>query len=67
MTKAVGEVHTQFKEKFNRYPKAAQFDDGKEVYNVGVKILRGVHDVHYVYTRTFRKSALVERFKNTKV
>ena len=37
MTKAVEKVLAQFKERFDRYPKAAQFDDGKEFYNVGVK------------------------------
>ena len=35
MTKAVEKVLAQFKERFGRYPKAAQFDDGKEFYNVG--------------------------------
>jgi hypothetical protein len=39
MTKAVENVLAQFKERFGRYPKTAQFDDGKELYNVGVKML----------------------------
>jgi hypothetical protein len=65
MTKAVGKVLAQFKERFDRYPKAAQFDDGKEFYNVGVKTLLKDHDVHYFSTRTFRKAALIERFDRT--
>ena len=65
MTKAVEKVLTQFKERFDRYPKAAQFDDGKEFYNVGVKTLLKDHDVHYFSTRTFRKASLVERFNRT--
>jgi hypothetical protein len=65
MTKAVENVLAQFKERFGRYPKTAQFDDGKEFYNVGVKTLLKGHDVHYFSTRTFRKAALVERFNRT--
>ena len=65
MTKAVENVLAQFKERFGRYPKTAQFDDGKEFYNVGVKTLLKDHDVHYFSTRTFRKAALVERFNRT--
>ena len=42
MTKAVEEVLAQFNERFDRYPKAAQFDDGKEFYNVGVKTFKYV-------------------------
>jgi hypothetical protein len=65
MPKAVEKVLAQFKERFDRYPKAAQFDDGKEFYNVGVKTLLKDHDVHYFSTRNFRKAALVERFNRT--
>ncbi|CAB3992283.1 integrase core domain-containing [Paramuricea clavata] len=65
MTKAVECVLVQFKEKFGRYPKTAQFDDGKEFYNVGVKTLLKDHDVHYFSTWTFRKAAIVERFNRT--
>jgi arginyl-tRNA synthetase len=42
MTKAVQEVLTQFNERFDRYPKAAQLDDGKEFNNVGVKTFKYV-------------------------
>jgi hypothetical protein len=65
MTRGFEKVLTQCKERFDRYPKAAQFDDGKEFYNVGVKTLLKDHDVHYFSTRTFRKAALVERFNRT--
>jgi hypothetical protein len=65
MTKAVADVLIRFKERFGRYPKAAQFDDGKEFYNVEVKTLLRDHDVHYFSMRTFRKAALVERFNRT--
>jgi transposase InsO family protein len=65
MTKAVENVLAQFRERFGRYLKTAQFDDGKKFYNVGVKTLLKDHDVHYFSTRTFRKAALVERFNRT--
>jgi hypothetical protein len=65
MTKAVETVLAQFREWFDRYPKAAQFDDGKEFYNVGVKTLLKYHDVHYFSTRIFQKAALVEIFNRT--
>ena len=55
MTKAVEKVLAQFKERFDIYPKAAQFDGGKEFYTVGVKTLLKDYDVHYFSTRTFRK------------
>jgi hypothetical protein len=58
----VRQFNKQFKE---RYLKTAQFDDGKEFYNVGVKTLLKDHDVHYFSTRSFRKAALVERFNRT--
>jgi hypothetical protein len=60
MTKSVEKVLAQFKEIFGKYPKAAQFDDGKEFYNVGVKTLLKGHDVHYFSTRTFRKLHLLK-------
>ena len=45
MTEAVGELLKEFKERFGKYPKTAQFDDGKEFYNVGVRDLPKSHDV----------------------
>ena len=37
MTAAVRELLRQFHDRFDTYLKLAQFDDGKEFYNVGVK------------------------------
>ena len=39
MTKAVNELLVQFKARFGKHPNIAQFDEGKEFYNVGVKAL----------------------------
>ena len=65
MTKAVDELLKQFKERFAKYPKVAQFDDGKEFYNVGVKELLKEHNVEYFSTNSERKAAIVERFNRT--
>ena len=37
MTKAVDQLLGTFKTKFGKYPNVAQFDEGKEFYNVGVR------------------------------
>ena len=50
MTKAVNEMLKQFKERFGKYPNVAQFDEGKEFYNVGVKELLKEHNVEYFST-----------------
>ena len=65
MTKAVGELLKQFKERSVKYPKVAQFDEGKEFYNVGVKELLKVHSVEYFSTTSNRKAAIGERFNRT--
>ena len=39
MRKAVTHLLKQFNERLGDYPKLAQFDEGKEFYNVGVKSL----------------------------
>ena len=62
MTDAVESLLMNFKERFGVYPKAVQFDEGKEFYNVGVKNLLKEHDVHYFSTKSDRKAAIVERF-----
>ena len=65
MAEAVNELLKKFKDRFGRYPKNAQFDDGKEFYNVGVKdILKG-YNVNYFSTFSSRKAAVVERFNRT--
>ena len=66
MTKAVGSLLKQFKDRFDgRYPKVAQFDDGKEFYNVGVKTLLEKHEIGYFSTKSGKKAAIVERFNRT--
>jgi transposase InsO family protein len=65
MTKAVGTLLDQFSERFGKYPDVAQFDDGKEFYNVGVKDLLSDHGVSYFSTNSSRKAAVVERFNRT--
>ena len=65
MTKAVTELLRQFKEHFGDYPKLAQFYDGKEFYNVGVKTLLEKHGIKYFSTLSDKKAAVVERFNRT--
>ncbi len=65
MTKAVGELLEEFKERFGKYPNVAQFDEGKEFYNVGVRDLLTKNDVAYFSTNSERKAAIVERFNRT--
>lgn len=45
--------------------KLAQFDDGMEFYNVGVKKLLKEHGVEYFSTKSDKKAAVVERFNRT--
>ncbi len=45
MTAAVRELLRQFHDRFGTYPKLAQFDDGKEFYNVGVKDILDKHNI----------------------
>ena len=65
MTYAVTELLRQFKDRFGYYPKLAQFDDGKEFYNVGVKLLLENHEIKYFSTNSDKKAAVVERFNRT--
>ena len=58
MTKAVTELLKQFKNHFDgRYPKVAQFDDGKEFYTVSVKTLLEKHEIRYFSTKSDKKSS----------
>ncbi len=54
----------QFHDRFHTYPKLAQFKDGKEFYNVGVKDLLDKHKVKYFSTIS-EKATVVERFNRT--
>ena len=65
MTKAVDELLKKFKIRFGEYPKVAQFDEGKEFYNVGVKSLLKESDVKYFSTKSVKKAAIVERFNRS--
>ena len=47
MTKAVGDLLEEFKERFGKYPNVAQFDEGKEFYNVGVRDLLTKNNIEY--------------------
>ena len=50
MTEAVRELLKKFNDRFGKYPNTAQFDDGKEFYNVGVKNLLESYNVKYFST-----------------
>ena len=65
MTEAVGELLRQFNSRFGKYPNVAQFEDGKEFYNVGVKSLLEEHNIRYFSTQSDKKAAIVERFNRT--
>ena len=60
-----GRRRERVKERFGDCPKLAQFDDGKEFYNVGVKALLEKHDIKYFSTLSDKKAAVVERFNRT--
>ncbi len=63
--KAVGDLLEEFKERFGKYPNVAQFDEGKEFYNVGVRDLLTKNNIEYLSTNSERKAAIVERFNRT--
>ncbi|CAB4014362.1 integrase core domain-containing, partial [Paramuricea clavata] len=65
MTKSVNLLLEEFRKRFGKYPEVAQFDEGKEFYNVGVRDLLQKHDVRYFSTNSDRKAAIVERFNRT--
>ena len=65
MTKAVDQLLGTFRTRFGKYPNVAQFDEGKEFYNVGVRELLESHNVHYFSTQSDKKAAIVERFNRT--
>lgn len=65
MTKAVKELLNQFHERFDTLPKLAQFDDGNEFYNVGVKSLLEEDGIEYFSTKSDKKASVVERFNRT--
>ncbi len=60
MTKRVSDLLEEFKERFGKYPNVAQFDEGKEFYNVGVRDLLTKNNIKYFSTNSERKAAIVE-------
>ena len=65
MMAAVDELLKEFKRRFGTYPKTAQFDEGKEFHNVGIRNLLKEHDINYFSTSSDRKAAIVKRFNRT--
>ncbi len=65
MTKAVSDLLGEFKERFGKYPNVAQFDEGKEFYNVGIRDLLTKNNIEYFSTNSERKAAIVKRFNRT--
>ena len=65
MTKAVDDFLEEFKERFGKYPNVAQFDEGKEFYNVGVRDFLTKNNIDYFSTNSERKAAIVERFNHS--
>ncbi len=64
MTAAVRKLLRQFHDRFGTYPKLAQFDDGKEFYNISVKDLLDKHDVKYFSTLSERKACRIIQLQN---
>ncbi len=65
MTKAVNDLLDEFKDRFGKYPNVMQFDEGKEFYNVGVRVLLTKHNIKFFSTNSERNAAIVERFNRT--
>ncbi|CAB4016850.1 uncharacterized transposon-derived [Paramuricea clavata] len=66
MKPTVRELLKQFYDRFGRYPKVVQFDEGNEFYNNGVKGILREKNIHFFSTRlTGKKAAVVERFNRT--
>ena len=71
MAKAVTMLLKQCKDRFGDYPKLAQFNDGKEFYNVVVKAFLEKHGVKYFYAKgnynwTNSLDQLVSNYNGTK-
>ena len=65
MTKAFDLLLDKFKTRFGKYPDVAQFDEGNDFYNVGVRNLLKSHGINYFSTKSDKKAAIVERFNRT--
>ncbi|CAB3982406.1 integrase core domain-containing [Paramuricea clavata] len=65
MKDAVSNILEQFNNRFGKYPKFAQFDQGTEFYNREVKSLLNKHNIEFFSTYSDKKAAVVERFNRT--
>ncbi|CAB3980248.1 Maverick integrase [Paramuricea clavata] len=65
MKDAVSNILEQFNNRFGKYPKFAQFDQGTEFYNKEVKLLLNKHNIEFFSTYSDKKAAVVERFNRT--
>ncbi|CAB3999586.1 integrase core domain-containing [Paramuricea clavata] len=65
MKDAVSNILEQFNNRFGKYPKFAQFDQGTEFYNKDVKSLLNKHNIEFFSTYSDKKAAVVERFNRT--
>ncbi|CAB3991941.1 integrase core domain-containing [Paramuricea clavata] len=65
MKDAVSNILEQFNNRFGKYPKFAQFDQGTEFYNKEVKSLLNKHNIEFFSTYSDKKAAVVERFNRT--
>ncbi|CAB4002827.1 uncharacterized transposon-derived [Paramuricea clavata] len=65
MKDAVSNILEQFNNRFGKYPKFAQFDQGTEFYNKDVKSLLNKNNIEFFSTYSDKKAAVVERFNRT--
>ena len=65
MEDAVSKCLEQFRDRFGKYPKFVQFDQGTEFYNKDVKTLLNKHNIEFFSTYSDKKAAVVERFNRT--
>jgi hypothetical protein len=65
MKDAVSNCLEQFRDRFGKYPKFSQFDQGTEFYNKDVKSLLNKHNIEFFSTYSDKKAAVVERFNRT--
>lgn len=55
----------KFKKRSGKYPSGDQFDEGNELYNIGVKNLLKSHNITFFSTNSDKKKAIVERFNRS--
>ena len=55
----------QFKERFEKYPKRVQADEGKEFWNTNFSEYLKHKNIEFFATKSVKKAAIVERFNRT--